>query len=86
MKVRLLLLGLVGAVIGWLEPPPEDAAQLERRTGRISAPADAIHGSRANGYRSEGARFYTWQPERSAVVAWVEELSPFDRRGPTIPG
>jgi D-hexose-6-phosphate mutarotase len=42
---------------------------------------DEIAGSRSSGFRSEGARFYTWQPERAEVVSWVAELAPFDRPG-----
>lgn len=83
MKVGALLLGLAGALIGWLEPHGEAEADLARRAGRGSAaPEHAIAGSPARGYHCEGGRFYTWQPERAEVVAWVEELSPFDRQGP----
>jgi hypothetical protein len=39
----------------------------------------AVVGTPASGYRSEGERFYTWQRERADAVAWVRELSPFDR-------
>jgi len=37
-----------------------------------------IRGSREGGYRYQGARFYTWQPDRREVIAWVRDLAPFD--------
>jgi hypothetical protein len=39
-----------------------------------------VEGTRERGYRAAGERFYTWQEERAEARAWVEELSPFDRR------
>lgn len=86
MKVRKLLLGLVGAAIAWLEPGADDMVDLASREGRASAPDDgAIVGSPAAGYHSEGSRFYTWQPDRSEVVAWVAELEPWDHASRTPP-
>lgn len=56
--------------------------RLPCRDGRRSEPAGlAIVGSPDVGYRSETGRFYTWQPERSEVVAWVAEL-PLSARPP----
>lgn len=43
---------------------------------------NAIEGSRERGYHHAGLHYYTWEPERAAVVSWVRELSPFDRREP----
>lgn len=83
MKVRPLLLGLVGAMMGWLEPQAEDSADLARRADPDSvASDDRVVGSRTGGFHSEGAHFYVWGPERSEVVAWVSELAPFDRPAP----
>jgi hypothetical protein len=79
MKVRGMLLGLTGAVMGWLEPSTDDTADLVARAGRESARDEKVRGSPVVGYHSEGGRFYTWQPERSEVVSWVAELAPFDR-------
>jgi hypothetical protein len=42
-------------------------------------PPEAIEGSRERGYRHAGQRYYTWEPDRASVLAWVRELSPFDR-------
>ena len=42
------------------------------------AAGDEIVGSPESGYRSEGIQFYTWQPEREDVAAWVAELAPWD--------
>jgi hypothetical protein len=83
MNVRGLLLGLTGAVMGWLEPSTDDAADFVTRAGRVSARDEevVVVGSPIVGYYSEGGRFYTWQPERSEVVSWVAELGPFDRGG-----
>lgn len=86
MKIRAMVLGLVGAAIGWLEPGGDSMVDLVNREGRRDAPADpAIVGSPHSGYRSEGDRFYTWQPERADVVAWVEELAPWDHPPRTAP-
>ena len=83
MKLRPLLLGLVGVMIGWLEPQGDDATDLVRRPeAESSATDDWVLGSRAHGFHSEGAHFYTWQRERSEVVAWVSELAPFDHPAP----
>jgi len=81
MKVRGMLLGLTGAVMGWLEPSTDDTTGLVARAGRESARDEKVTGSPVVGYHSEGGRFYTWQPERSEVVSWVAELAPFDRPG-----
>lgn len=79
MKVRLLLFGLVGAAMGWLEPQSEAAADLSRRADpETAATDDRVVGSRANGFHGAGAHFYTWQRERSEALAWVTELAPFD--------
>ena len=78
MKVRNVLLGLVGAAIGWLGAGGEDAAEIPSREGRRTGIGDEIVGSPASGYHSEGSQFYTWQPERAEVVDWVEELAPWD--------
>ena len=53
---------------------------MKDRTRKPGAEAagDAIAGSPASGYRSEGSQFYTWQPEREEVAAWVAELAPWD--------
>jgi hypothetical protein len=80
MKVPGMLIGLAGAVMGWLEPSPDDVADFATRAGRHSARDENVTGSSVVGYHSEGGRFYTWQPERSEVVSWVAELAPFDRR------
>jgi len=85
MKVRPVMLGLVGAVIGWLEPGSEDAVSLVSRSGREGSGTPEIVGSSADGYHSAGAHFYTWQRERADVVAWVEELMPYDHEGPVVP-
>ena len=79
MKVRGMLFGLIGALIGWLGPSNDDAADFVARAGRESARDEKVTGSPVVGYHSEGGRFYTWQPERSEVVSWVAELAPFDR-------
>jgi len=79
MKVRGMLLGLAGAVMGWLGPSTDDASDFAVRAGRESARDEKVTGSPIVGYHSEGGRFYTWQPERSEVVSWVAELAPFDR-------
>ena len=50
---------------------------------QVEAQKPVIEGTPSSGYRSEGEHFYTWQPERDEVVAWVEELLPFDRPMPT---
>ena len=81
MKVRGMLLGLTGAVTGWLDPSTDVAARFATRAGRGSARDEKVTGSPIVGYHSEGGRFYTWQPERSEVVSWVAELAPFDRPG-----
>ena len=81
MKVRGMLLGLTGAVMGWLEPSADDAVDFAARAGRESTRDEKVTGSPVVGYHSEGGRFYTWQPERSEVVSWVAELAPFDRPG-----
>ena len=81
MKVRGMLLGLTGAVLGWLEPSTDDVVDIATRAGRESARGEKVDGSPVIGYHSEGGRFYTWQPERSEVVSWVAELAPFDRPG-----
>ena len=87
MKVRTALLGLVGALISWLEPTADDVVDLASRAGRRTAPADReVVGSPACGYHSEGGHFYTWQPERSEVVGWVAELAPLDHPGPDAHG
>jgi hypothetical protein len=79
MKVRSVLLGLVGAAIGWLEPGSDDMADLVSREGRGTGSVEGeIIGSVAKGYSSQGDHFYTWQPERAEVVAWVAELAPWD--------
>lgn len=52
---------------------------------QAEAEKPVIEGTPASGYRSEGEHFYTWQAERDDVVAWVEELSPFDHPGPAAP-
>lgn len=85
MKVRPVMLGLVGAVIGWLEPGSEDAVNLVRSSSREGCGAPEIVGSPAQGYHSAGAHFYTWQPERATVVAWLEELRPYDHEGRVAP-
>jgi hypothetical protein len=76
-------IGPVDAATDWLEPHGEGMADLVARAGRSSASRQGeIVGSRASGYRSAGAHFYTWQPERAEVVSWVAELAPFDRAAP----
>jgi len=79
MKFRTVLLGLVGAAIGWLEPASDDTVDILSREGRGTESVERdIVGSVTSGYSSEGAHFYTWQPERAEVVGWVAELAPFD--------
>lgn len=77
MKVRKLLLGLVGAAMGWFEPGGDDMVDLVNREGRRAEAADEIAGSPASGYRSEGSHFYTWQLEREEVADWLAELAPW---------
>ena len=86
MKIRTVLLGLVGAAIGWLQPGGDDMTDLVSREGRGTESVERdIVGSVASGYSSQGDHFYTWQPERAEVVAWVIELAPWDHpnRPPT---
>src|SRR5512144_2849408 len=45
MKVRGMLLGLTGAVIGWLEPSNDDAAHPVARAGRESGRDEDVAGS-----------------------------------------
>jgi hypothetical protein len=105
MRVRFLLLGLVGALIGWVDGPPAlsdedllDETGSDRKPAGIQSEASVdrdalglpshgplILGSSEQGYRSEGAHFYVWQPNRADLLSWLAELSPQQRGAFRLP-